>query len=287
VRLPKLVLYSLIFTLLGTLSGCSLMVSSATSSLADNLSHSILNQQDPDTVKVAIPSYLLLMDAMIIDSPDDINLLRSAATLNTAYAGLFIEDKERQQVIADKAMDYATRAVCNQTSEACEIRKMPFEKFEKIVAKMNLDKLPSYYTLGSTWAIWVQANSSDWNAIAQLSRIESIMQKALTLDENYDHGGAHIYLGILSTLLPPAMGGHPEVGKKHFERSIELSQGKNLMARVTYAERYARLMFDRDLHDRLLRETLKAETKYEDLTLINTIAKQKARQLLASANDYF
>jgi hypothetical protein len=227
------------------------------------------------------------MDAMIYNNPEDINLLRSAATLNTAYAGLFIEDKNRQRVIADKAMDYAVRAICGQNSKACQLRKMPYEQFEKLVGEMNLDALPSYYTLASTWAIWVQSNSDDWNAVAQLSRIENIMQKVLTLDENYEHGGAHIYLGILSTLLPPAMGGHPEIGKKHFERSIELSQGKNLMAKVTYAERYARLMFDRELHDRLLQETLKAESRYEDLTLINTIAKQKAKQLLASANDYF
>jgi hypothetical protein len=113
------------------------------------------------------------------------------------------------------------------------------------------------------------------------------MQRILVLDETYAHGGAHIYMGILATLLPPAMGGHPEVGRKHFERSIELSDGKNLMAKVIFAERYARLMFNRELHDRLLQETLSAEVRQEDLTLMNTIAKQKAKQLLVSAKDYF
>ena len=286
-RLAKSAIFTLTITLSSTLSGCSYIINSATDNLSDNLSRSILNQQDPDTVKEAIPSYLLIMDAMIYNSPDDTSLLRSAATLNTAYAGLFIKDKNRQRVIADKAMNYAVRAVCGQISEACHIRNMPYDQFKKLVGGMDFVALPSYYTLASAWAIWVQANSDDWNAIAQLSRIENIMQKVLSLDENYEHGGAHVYLGILSTLLPPAMGGHPEIGKKHFERSIELSQGKNLMAKVTYAERYARLMFDRELHDRLLRETLQTEAKYEDLTLINTIAKQKAEQLLASANDYF
>jgi len=275
------------YTLLITLPGCSLIVRSATNSLADNLSHSILNQQDPDTAKEAIPSYLLIMDAMIYNNPEDVSLLQSAASLNTAFAGLFIEDKDRQRIIADKAIGYAVRALCVHISDACQIRKMSYKQFEKLIGAMNLDTLPSYYSLGTAWAIWLQANSEDWNAVAQLSRIESIMQKILTIDENYEHGGAHLYMGIFSTLLPPAMGGHPEIGKKHFERSIELSQGKNLMAKVTYAERYARLMFDRELHDRLLRETLKAESRYEDLTLINTIAKQKAKQLLASANDYF
>ena len=285
--LSKAIRLSLIIFFLGSAAGCSMMVSSATNNLARNLSRSMLNQQDPGTVKAAIPSYLLLMDALIYDNPENVSMLRSAASLNTAYAGLFVADQQRQKVIADKAMDYATRALCGEAAEACSIRTMPYEQFEKVIAAMDLEQLPSYYALATSWAIWVQANSDDWNAVAQLARIELIMKQVLVLDENYMHGGAHVYLGILATLLPPAMGGRPDEGKKHFEQAIKISQGKNLMAKVTYAERYARLMFDRELHDKLLSETLKAETRQEGLTLMNAIAKQKAEQLLASADDYF
>ena len=59
------------------------------------------------------------------------------------------------------------------------------------------------------------------------------------------------------------------------------------MSKVLYAEMYARLMFDRDLHDRLLRDTLDASANAPGLTLMNVVAKKQARQLLISGDDYF
>jgi len=59
------------------------------------------------------------------------------------------------------------------------------------------------------------------------------------------------------------------------------------MARVLYAEKYARLLFDRELHDRLLEEVLAADVGEGDEVLANTLAKQKAAELLADGDDYF
>jgi predicted nicotinamide N-methyase len=66
-----------------------------------------------------------------------------------------------------------------------------------------------------------------------------------------------------------------------------LSEGHNLAAKVQYAESYARLVFDRELHDRLLIEVLNSETEYKGYTLLNVFAKQRAELLLQSADDYF
>jgi hypothetical protein len=59
------------------------------------------------------------------------------------------------------------------------------------------------------------------------------------------------------------------------------------MAKVEYARRYARLMFDRELHDRLLQEVLAADPVYPELTLSNVLAQRQAKELLQSAEDYF
>jgi len=48
------------------------------------------------------------------------------------------------------------------------------------------------------------------------------------------------------------------------------------MVKVEYARRYARLVFDRPLHDRLLNEVLQAPASEPGLTLNNTLA-QRAR----------
>ena len=59
------------------------------------------------------------------------------------------------------------------------------------------------------------------------------------------------------------------------------------MAKVLFAEQYARLVFDRELHDELLGQVIAANAKVPGMTLMNTLAQEQARQLLESANDYF
>ena len=109
----------------------------------------------------------------------------------------------------------------------------------------------------------------------------------LELDEGHDQGGVHTYLGILNSLRPPALGGKPEVARAHFERSIELSGGTDLSVKVEYARRYARMMFDRELHDRLLREVLAAPAESPGHTLFNVLAKRDAAELLETSTEYF
>ena len=77
------------------------------------------------------------------------------------------------------------------------------------------------------------------------------------------------------------------MGREHFERAIALSNGHNLMAKVLYADRYARLTFNQQLHDQLLKEVLATSSKRKGYTLMNTLAQQQARELLATSDDYF
>ncbi len=59
------------------------------------------------------------------------------------------------------------------------------------------------------------------------------------------------------------------------------------MVRVLYAKHYARLVFDKDLHDRLLNEVIAADPHAPGLTLINVLAQEQAHELLESGKDYF
>ena len=164
---------------------------------------------------------------------------------------------------------------------------MDFKKFEQVINQYEKGQIEFLFTLGSSWAGWIQAHSDDWNAAADLARVTKIMQHALSLDEKYESGQIHLYLGVLNTLLPTSLGGKPELGKQHFEKAIQFSDNKNLMAKVIYAEKYARLMFKQELHDKLLNEVLKTEPRSKGFTLTNMLAHQQAKELLASGKDYF
>lgn len=273
--------------LLLSLSGCSYFVSSFTDDLGRNVTKVILNHEDPETVAQAIPSYLVLLEAMSQENAGRTSLLASTSELYGAYINLIPKDSQRGQLLASKSFDFALRSACSHRSAFCLIEQLKFPEFKIIIDKVDKADVPALYTLASAWAGWVQAHSADWNAVAQLAQVKAIMTKIVELDETYKAGGAHIYLGVMATLIPPAMGGEPEIGRKHFERALVLSQQRNLMIKVIYAKQYARLMFDRELHDRLLQEVLSADPKQLDLTLINRVAQQQAQALLASGNDYF
>ena len=283
-HLPRLIAYLL---MLSALTGCASFVTSASGKLADHLSSAILNQDDPETVEAGMPSYLLLVDSLIEGDPRSENLLLSGSKLYGAYAAAFVKEPVRARRLARKARDYSDRALCVHDAQLCGLLERPYDEFAAAIGKLKADDVPLLYASGAAWAGWIQANSSDWNAIADLAKVKAAMQRVVELDENYSHGEAHLYLGVFATLLPPALGGKPEEGRIHFERAIELSAGRDLMAKVEYARRYARTTYDRPLHDRLLQEVIDADAVEPGLTLSNMLAKRQARDLLASADGYF
>lgn len=268
-------------------SGCSFFISSATVDMTENLSQAILNNNDLATVEAGGPAYLLMVDSLLYRNPDNESLLRGASNIYTAYTTVFVKDQARAKKLTEKALSYALRAICIRRPKTCGFREVNFQEFKRTLSSLEIKDVPDLFTLGSAWSAWIQMHREDWNAVAEISRVEAIMKRVIELDEFYQDGASHLYLGVLATFLPQALGGKPDVGRKHFERALEISKDKNLMVKVLYAQHYARLMFDRELHDRLLNEVLEAKTDVPGYTLSNTLAQERARELLKSGKDYF
>ena len=269
------------------LSGCSFFNSSAMVDMTENLSQAILNNNDLAIVEAGGPAYLLMVDSLLYRDPDNESLLRGASNIYTSYTTVFVKDKARAKKLTEKALSYALRAICVRRSKTCRFREVNFQEFKNTLLSLEIKDVPDLFTLGSAWSAWIQMHREDWNAVAEISRVEAIMKQVIELDEFYQDGGAHLYLGVLATFLPPALGGKPDVGRRHFERALEISKDKNLMVKVLYAQHYARLMFDRELHDRLLNEVIKTQPDVPGYTLSNTLAQQRAMELLKSGEDYF
>jgi hypothetical protein len=155
------------------------------------------------------------------------------------------------------------------------------------LAEIRAKNIDYLYAYAVSWLSFLDATSEDWSAVAELPWVEAALVRALELDETYERGGLHAYLGILNALRPPALGGQPDASRAHFERAIELSGGLDLSVKVEYARRYARMMFEQELHDRLLHEVLAAPAGAPGLTLFNVLAKQEAERLLATSREYF
>jgi hypothetical protein len=263
------------------------MLGGCASRIAGNLAGGILNQNDPEMVRDGAPAYLLMVDGLIHGDPKDAALLRGGASLYSVYASLFVEDPERSRLLADRARQYGERALCASRSTACGLAGLPYEAFGNGLQELRRRDGPSVYVFVVSWLVWLKAHSDDWGALIDLPKVEKTLERLIELDEEYERGSAHLYLGIMKTIRPPALGGRPEEGRRHFERALELSGGQDLSVKVEYARYYARLMYDRELHDQLLQEVMAADATAPGLTLTNTLAKRQAKVLLTSAEDYF
>ena len=268
-------------------AGCASLVGKATSGLSRDLTAGIVNQDDPETVAEGLPAYLLLLDGLIEGDPQNAGMLLAASKLYGAYAGSFVTEPVRRARLARKSLVYARRATCIEAAKLCGAIDGPYEGFAAAVAEVPDDKVALLHGLGSAWAGAIQAEAENLDRIAELPQVEAVFRRVVAQDPDYDTGSGFMYLGVLSALRPASLGGKPDAAKADFEQAIARSGGRNQMARVLYAEYYARLVFDQALHDRLLNEVVAADPAAPGLTLSNVIAQRRARELLESGKDYF
>ena len=276
-------------------AACSLVVGAALagcvanligSKAADTLSAAILDQDDPELVQSGVPAYLLLIDGLIAQSPDSEPLLSAGAQLFALYASRFAA-ADRAVTLTAKARRYGERAICAAHEAACSWRGISYDRLVGELDDVGENELDALFSYAVSWLSQLDATSEDWTAVGELPWVEAVLERCLAIDESYQDGAIHGYLGILKSLRPPALGGEPDLAKAHFERAIELSGGRDLSIKVEYARRYARLVFDQELHDRVLTEVVNSPVDAPRLTLFNVLAKQEAEILLATSKEYF
>ncbi|MGW8369811.1 MAG: TRAP transporter TatT component family protein, partial [Gammaproteobacteria bacterium] len=215
------------------------------------------------------------------------DLLAAGAQLYALYGSRFAADNDAAVRLTGKARSYGRRALCLADESACNLDGLDYDDFVAQLERVRDKDVAYLYAYALGWLSYLDATSTDLSAVAELPWVEAALQRTLELDEAHENGAVHTYLGIVNSLRPPALGGKPDLAKSHFERAIELSAGRDLSIKVEYARYYARLMFDQELHDRLLREVLAAPVEHEGYTLLNTLAQEDARALLDSSREYF
>ena len=267
---------------------CAPIVSNITDNLARNLSDAVLNQEDPKIVRDGAPACLLLLDSLVAGNPENPVILSSASDLYTSYSAIFVNDANRSKILSERALKYSKKALCISYEDSCNWDDYSFDDFNLSLDDFDMKYSDLLLTYSTSYLVYIRSHSNDWNAIARLPYIESALEYYVEKNpetENID--SVYTYLGILSTLLPPALGGDYEKGKRYFENAIEFSGDQNLSAKVEYALSYARPLYDRELHDKLLLEVISSNPVKKNYTLLNVIAKEQASSMLEDADEYF
>ncbi|NLB34443.1 MAG: hypothetical protein GX817_01260 [Elusimicrobia bacterium] len=250
----------------------------------------MLSQSDVEMVRGGLPTPVLLFDGLTRAYPRKRGILFTASQLNTAYGSLLmIEGAENSACLYFlKARDYAFQSLYSRNRHFRNWFDMDFDEYSKHLLRFRKKDVPYMYYAGQAWLMWVIADGS-WNSVADVPKIEELLRRIIELDEEYNYGMAHALLGAVYTSRPAIQGGRPDEAKKHFDRALELSRREVLLIQVLYARQYAKLVYDRPLHDELLEEVLEANLQElpEDMQIMNMMAIEDAKRLLESGDEYF
>lgn len=280
--------YYLLITLL--LSGCvqQLAVKSIGGIMDDGFL--VLNEeQDLQLAKTSIESNLKLLESIMRSDPENDHLLLLASMGYSSYALGFVEDDSlpRAGTLYLRGKEYGMKILRTNKRFSEAIDKTP----EDLVAALNtfsVKDIPALFWTAIGWGSYISANLTDPAALVEMPKVEAIMQHVVRVDPTYYYGGAHFFLGTLLASRPVIFGGKPELAREHFEKCISISQGKFLMPYVYYAGRYAVQTQNRELFESLLATVENAPLDIlPEARLSNTLAKQKARNLLQKADELF
>ena len=201
-------------------SGCSTIASRAGAGLAENLTTAMMEQDDPELVREAVPSYLLLVDSFIVSSPNSTAMLNAGGQMYAAYGAVFVDDPERAKLLTARARLYGERALCSADKDGCNLNGLSYDEFVAKVSKIKAGAAAELYTYSLTSLAYIRSNSDDYVAIADLPKIQFAMEHLLSIGGSENEVDIYLYLGILSTLRPQALGGKPAEGRAYFEKAI-------------------------------------------------------------------
>jgi hypothetical protein len=250
----------------------------------------VLNEEDDwELAEKSIPSNLILLETIIRSDPGNPKTLLLASQGYSGYALGFVEDTdpERARVLYRRGKERGLE-ILNRRSDLAAALPRGIDELRSALHSCSKDDAPALFWTAVAWAGEIEWSLTDPAVIADLPKVEALLQQVLTLDSTYYYGGAHFVLGTLYGSRPKMLGGDPERSIDHFRRSIALNNGHFLMASVYLARSYAVQVQDRGLFESCL--TTVDTTSLNVLPaarLSNSIAKRKAHLLRAKINDFF
>jgi len=247
----------------------------------------IYAEPDLKIAEQAVASNLKLLEGFHRADPENKKLLLMLTQGFASYSLGFLEDDEpdRASLFYLRAKNYGLMLLSHTKAfkDSVPTKEANFRNALQNIKKKNV---PELFWCAFAWAGWVNLNRDNPQAVFELNIVKAMMHRVMELDETFFFGAAHLFFGAMDASMPRMLGGDPERAKKHFERCIEISDGKFLIAKVYLARYYAVNTLNEELFDQTLSEVINAPPDilpgYE---LLTSVAKEKARKLIANKEE--
>lgn len=280
--------------LLGTLAlltACSMgqMVVRGSQTILDSGIESMNRETDLQLARDAMPANLKLLEGMLLEDPNNTELLIYAAEGFHGYSFGFVEreDPARAKLLYRRCYAHAKQALHVAGIDIDPEAAAP-DALETAVSKAGKKAVPALFWTASCLAKWINLSRDNMSLVASLANTAILMQRVMDLDNEFYYGGPHIFFGVYYGGRAPMLGGDFSRAEAEFRRAAEINDNKLLIVDLLQAEFLDRQRLDQQaFHNRLMAILAAPDDLYPEMALVNGIAKQQAAILLGYEGEWF
>ena len=275
-------------------------------------------ESDYELARQAIPGALKTVESFWINSPDNPQLLSILTEGYCQYGTAFVEDdweqaklnkdvnateyhNERSSKIFTRCLNYALMGLGDRWKK--EIFGTP-EQVAALVKDTGKGKRFQLMFAGLALGSMINHNLTRIEMIGYLDTVQQMLRRVIEIDgptpktcppqpaacpASVAHSILpYVAFGMLDTARGKSLGGDPEKGKASFQKALDMTGGRFLLARTLMAFRYGIAANDRKFFHEQLKIVLETPPSvWPEQRLANEVAHRKARRYLAKEKELF
>ena len=262
---------------------------------------------DMQMLKSAFPGNIKLLEALLVNQPDNYTMHVLLARLYGSYAFAFPETEMEVAALAEDENDTGQDpAVLRSTADryyrkgttyalaALELKypgiteKLPDKDLAaESIAGIRKAELPALFWYGFNLGAHVNLNKNSVQALSQAHLAVKAMQRMVALDPAYYHGGAHLFFMVWYGSRSPMMGGSREKATRHYRAVSAISGEKLTLADLYYARYCLYQAGDRDAFLKTLDRVVADQERVPELRMLNAVAAKRAKAYIAAVDEFF
>jgi hypothetical protein len=302
-------LHILIVILTIIIGGCSAkhMAVDQIATMVDTGMTAFEADDDLAMLKSAFPGNIKLLEAMLVNQPDNYNMHVLLARLYGSYAFAFPETEMEAALLAEdedaaggdpselrsdadryysKGAAYALRALELKypgMSQRLQNKDLAAES----IAAVKLTELPALFWYGFNLGAYVNLNKNSVKALSRAHLAVKAMQRVVELDPAYYHGGAHLFFMVWYGSRSPMTGGSQVKAKAHYQAAKAIAGEKLTLADLYLARFCLYQAGNREAFLKILNSVVKRKDSVPALHMLNTVAAERASAYIEAVDEFF
>ena len=288
--------------LVSLFSSCSMkgMATNVIGKVASDGMAAVEGEEDVLFARESAPPLIKTLEVLRSGNPRDYRSLVLLSQSYGQYAFGFLEEdmlrlapesaeyrdaRDRADLFYRRGREYGIAAL--SVRGMTKAFKSPFPEFKKAVGRLGKRDIPALLWTSFNWANYLNLHLDEPAVIADLARIEAMVDRILELDPGFYCSSARSLKGVILSMKPKMLGGKPEEARAYFEKAMEASPNY-LMTKVLFSQYFARSQQDSALFKSSLEEVTGADaTAMPEQRLANELAKRRAKLLLGMHKKLF